>query len=139
MNWTLVQLAVDTSMFTVIWVVQLIVYPSFKLIRSDLFQDWHAGYMRKISFIVGPAMLIQLISHGYEAITYTGIFPIIQTCLILIIWVQTFIVAVPLHQNLSEEPTPEDFTRLVRTNWPRTIGWTFMWMISLFRVFFFIL
>ena len=139
MTWTLVQLAVDTAMFVLIWVVQLIIYPSFRIMKPDLFQDWHNGYMRKISFIVGPAMLIQMISHGYEVFAHSGVIPVVQTCLILIIWVQTFIVAVPLHQNLSEEPTPQDFKRIVSTNWLRTILWSLIWMISLFRVFFFIL
>jgi hypothetical protein len=44
-------------------------------------------------------------------------------CLILI-WASTFLLQVPLHGILEQQPDTRSMERLVTTNWTRTILWT---------------
>ena len=41
-------LAIDFAMFVVIWIVQVIVYPSFLFLEPKSFQEWHTCYLSLI-------------------------------------------------------------------------------------------
>lgn len=43
---------------------------------------------------------------------------------VLLIWLSTFLIQVPLHNALGVEKDTEAIRRLVQTNWIRTILWT---------------
>ena len=44
-----------------IWVVQIIVYPTFHKIKNEEFVDWHRKYCNAIGFFVLPVMSCQLL------------------------------------------------------------------------------
>ncbi len=103
----------------VIWIIQLIHYPSFSEIAPEAFQQFHASHSMRITWIVGPMMLIQL-----------------GTCLALVerkwlylgltaaVFASTFFLSVPLHGILAQGKDLAVIQKLVSTNWPRTIIWT---------------
>ena len=43
--------------------VQFIIYPSFKNYSESSFKSFHSGYTKKMFLIVGPFMIIELISE----------------------------------------------------------------------------
>jgi hypothetical protein len=122
---TYLQLLLDVAMLILIWLVQVIVYPSFKHIDSVLFKDWHRQYMRTMSFIVIPIMMGQLALHlinyaqGFSAYKLAGLIGL------FIAWKVTFCMSVPCHRKLQREGNSRDIVeRLVKTNWIRTVAWT---------------
>ena len=50
-------------------------------------------------------------------------FFLLSMILLIIIWLSTFFIQVPIHNKLLDEPS-NYLTKLVRTNWIRTVLWT---------------
>lgn len=128
---TLLSLAISWALFGLIWMVQLVHYPSFRYI-SD-FQAFHVHHTSSISLIVGPLMLAELAVSVYLAwssnFQWQWLLPLLM---VLLIWANTFFQAVPLHEKLAQQAVAgtdsiamkEQIEALIRVNWPRTILWT---------------
>lgn len=118
-------LAIDSSLLTLIWLVQLGVYPSFRYLERDHFKTWHNRYTRRMGFIAGPLMIAQLgisLVNLYQTASYdTAAYAL----LVSLTWITTFLISVPLHRKL--ETRGKDTTTinlLIRTNWIRTLLWS---------------
>lgn len=124
---------VNFGLMVVIWLVQLIIYPSFAHYPADRLVSWHARYTSRISFFVVPLMLAQLALLAVAA--YRGEGPASNGMLILVLlcWAVTFKFSVALHQKISRNrDVAESVRMLVVTNWPRTILWTAVFLVGLF-------
>lgn len=126
----LARLLIDFGLVILIWMVQLNIYPSFLYYaREDLVQ-WHQKYTVGIAVIVIPLMFGQLGIYGYQLFQSQSFFPILGFTIVILQWILTFSVFVPLHnaigQNLHGEKTLQ---YLVKRNWWRTLLWTglFVW------------
>ena len=51
--------------------VQFIIYPSFKNYSESTFKSFHSAYTKKMLFIVGPIMILELLSTLYLVIKKT--------------------------------------------------------------------
>lgn len=108
-----------------IWVIQILHYPVFADIREDQFTSFHLRHSRKISVIVGPVMVIELVT----ALLLTNRFPhdsflILNLVILIFTWIMTAFHTVPLHQALSTQQDPVKIRQLVFSNWFRTVAWT---------------
>ena len=131
-NIELYQLLINSSLFVLIWIVQLVVYPGFTHYQEKDIKGWHPVYSRRITYIVMPLMLSQLGLYIHSTIQEPSIINISIMILIVLIWVITFLIAVPLHGLINrDDQTIDHRVKLVRVNWPRTIAWTFILIISL--------
>lgn len=124
----------------VIWLVQLLVYPAMGHVGADGYATYHNLHTSRISPVVAPAMIIELLTAIYfvfvpdKAIDYRYFW--FGLALVLVIWASTFFVQVPLHEKLARGFESDVQSRLVFTNWIRTIAWTMrgaliLWMIWL--------
>ena len=52
--------AVTLFLVGLLWVVQIVQYPQFKHIGREQFPSYELEYQRRITWIVGPMMLIEL-------------------------------------------------------------------------------
>ena len=135
----LIHVAATLTMFGVILVVQLVHYPLFAQVGAASFSDYQTAHMTRITWIVGPAMLLELATAaalawwqplglpGWQVWTGLG--------LVAFIWVTTGLVHVPLHQNLLDGFDADTHRMLVRTNWIRTLAWGLrtglvLWMLA---------
>jgi len=122
-----VNLAVAWFLTGLIWTIQVVHYPLFSFV-GDRFCDYEDRHRRRIGYIVGPAMLVELatslllvwrrpeyVSFGV-AVTSLG--------LVLLIWISTALLQAPCHQTLSQGFDAAAERRLTTTNWIRTIAWT---------------
>ena len=83
---------ISTSVMAgVIWVIQLLHYPSFHFINEKKYVEFQYFHMRRISFIVIPAMLIEFASASLLAYFFRSSLTIILLALLLGIWGITFI------------------------------------------------
>ena len=109
----------------VIWTIQIVHYPSFHYIDKLSFTNFHNFHERRISIIVMPLMLIELITS--IALYINNMWSIIFALNLLIvglIWCSTFFVQVPIHSILSEKKDKNLIEKLVNTNWIRTFLWS---------------
>ncbi len=124
--------AVSLALASVLWTVQLVIYPAFKFIDPAQFERWHYRYTGAISWIVAPLILTQTSGVAGRLVVLgwpDGIWWI-EFISTLIAWAVTCLVSIPLHKSLQRERTEAAMSSLVRTNWWRTAAWTLSAMCS---------
>ena len=123
---------ISTSvMVGVIWVIQLLHYPSFHFINEKKYVEFQYFHMLRISFIVIPAMLTELASALLLAYFFRYSLTIILLVLVLGIWGITFIFFTNMHDKLTDGYDRHIVDRLVKINWSRTTLWSLRLIILL--------
>jgi len=91
----------------------------------------------RISLIVIPAMIIELVTSFALVLISIPFFHFHFAGLIAVIaiWITTFFVQVPLHNNLSQQRSKYLIRKLIRTNWLRTALWTFKSLLGIVILF----
>ena len=114
-------------MLGVILMVQLVHYPLFRHVGTAGYETYQAEHMRRISWIVGPAMTVELATAVWIVVALPGGVPPWMAWaglgLVVLLWGTTGLVHVPLHTRLTDGFDAETHRRLVRTNWVRTVAW----------------
>lgn len=123
---------INFALVILIWLVQLIIYPSFAHIVEDEFISWHRKYVRTISTIVTPLMAAQMVLIivllNYR-LTWAHICMLLS---VLVIWVSSFSLSVPCHKKLSINGKDQTVIgRLVGTNWIRTLLWSAVFLLGI--------
>ena len=109
-------------------------------IEEQQFVTFQASHMRRISYVVGPLMLLEAATAVWlRFIDLPG--PGTQLAwigmgLVLLLWLSTLILQVPCHWILERGWDAKAHHRLVMTNWLRTVAWTgraviAVWMLML--------
>lgn len=124
------RLFLDFGLFILIWLVQLVIYPSFLYFVKNELVRWHKKYTPRITFFVLPLMLGQLMMYGTLLQQEKTYYSIGSFVLVLMGWLLTFTVFVPKHKEITNGThTEKTLTQLVNFNWSRTLIWTllFIW------------
>ena len=106
-------------------ITHFVTYPSFKLIKSNTFSEFHKSYTKKMLFIVAPVMILELISSLLLVIfdisdNHTEIGLLIT---LILIWLLTFFNIVPIHNKLTVNYNKDLNQKLIKLNGLRTILW----------------
>ncbi|MEM1270514.1 MAG: hypothetical protein AAF752_11220 [Bacteroidota bacterium] len=124
-----VHLAATLFMTGVIWIVQVVHYPLFAGVGIERFAAYEAAHARLITFVVMPAMLIELGTAFWLLADRPAWMPAwsvwLGVALLGAIWASTAFLQVPAHAALSQGFDAEVHSRLVNTNWVRTVAWSF--------------
>lgn len=131
---TLVQAhLVATLMMTgVIWFVQLVHYPLFPYARQGDFLGFSADHQQRTTWVVAPLMLVEVATAGLLLLADPGNGLLWFGALLLaVIWLSTGFVQVPLHGRLAQGFDASVASKLVATNWLRTVCWTARAAVSL--------
>ncbi len=117
----------------VIWLVQILIYPTHKMVGENEFKSYHDFHNQRITWIVAPVMAIELVTAIALNWQDRNIFYSINLVSVVIIWFLTGLVNVPSHARLSFVDQKSKI-RLENLNWPRTLIWTarsFFWLWTL--------
>lgn len=110
------------------WLVQRVQYPLMSRVGADAFVDYERGHVERITPVVAPVMLVELGSAlalvAIDPVLRTSFAFLASTVLLVVVWISTFAVQVPLHTRLSERFEMDAHLALVRTNWIRTLAWS---------------
>jgi hypothetical protein len=131
-----VNLIFDTATVVLIWAVQLAIYPGLTYYSHKDLRIWHRSYTKRITVIVLPLMFGQLAFSVGEAIADTSYVTILKLGMILIVWVLTFSIFVPLHNSIEKSNEIESTAiteKLVNKNWWRTLFWTLVFVLSAYK------
>ena len=121
-----IHLIATSMMVAIIWIVQILHYPTFLFINKKQYTDFQQFHMNKISYIIVPIMAVELFSG-------LGILFIIQIqqisfyvsfALLILIWMITGLLFTKYHSDLSKKYNEETILQLIRFNWIRTLFWT---------------
>ena len=121
-----IHLIATSMMVAIIWIVQILHYPTFLFIDRKQYTDFQQFHMKKISYIIIPIMAVELFSG-------LGILFIIQKqqisfyvsfALLILIWMITGLLFTKYHSDLSKKYNEETILQLIRFNWIRTLLWT---------------
>lgn len=107
-----------------IWLVQLVHYPSFRFVDKKNWLEFEKFHIRYISWIVMPVMFGELITAVLLGLFFKDALSILNLCLFLLIWLSTITLSMPSHKKLSVKHDPREIEKLIKTNWPRTILWS---------------
>ncbi len=123
---SLVQTITTFGMFGVIWVIQLVHYPAFAYMDSNRFVQLHQHHTTGISLLVVPLMLGELIAAAGLCFLpeQVSVWQWVLLGLVVMIWLSTFLLQVPLHGQLGQGLNQDVAQRLVSTNWIRTVLWS---------------
>ena len=125
------RLVLDVGLLVLIWMIQLIVYPSFLFYTAKELITWHKMYTKAIALIVIPLMLGQLGIAIYQVFLLQNTYTLTSIVLVVFLWGITLLKFAPLHQQISEGNTHLQVQKkLVQMNWMRTIVWTILFVMS---------
>ncbi|RAP32827.1 hypothetical protein DID80_08445 [Candidatus Marinamargulisbacteria bacterium SCGC AAA071-K20] len=121
-----IQTVSSFAMLIIILLVQVLIYPQFKHVNSNDLPKYAKFHIKKISWVVIPFMLAELISlltlwtnketWSFWLISATG--------LLVLIWVLTFLKIAPLHNQIALNSDAELLPKLIQLNSVRTMLWT---------------
>jgi len=128
MSWIfVVNVAAAWFLTGLIWTIQVVHYPLFSLV-GDRFCDYEERHMRRIGYVVGPLMLVELAASAllvWSRPSYVSPATALASLgLVLVIWISTITLQAPCHRLLSQGFDASVERRLTLSNWIRTIAWT---------------
>ena len=126
-NFVLLGHLIFTSIMTgVIWVIQIVHYPSFHFMEKELYTAFQKFHMNKISIIVIPIMLAELITGMMLFLDKSSKSPflIISFVILVLIWLITGVFFSKAHNELIAGYQELVINQLVAMNWIRTLLWT---------------
>ena len=124
----MIHLVSTSFMVGVIWIVQLVHYPTFLFIDEQKSYDFQKFHMSRISYIVMPAMTTELFSgiyiYIYSNMAIDSNLFLLALTILIINWVITALVFVKMHNKLLINYKIEIISLLVKWNWLRTLLWS---------------
>jgi hypothetical protein len=119
--------AVTWVLLGLILTIQTVHYPLFAQVGDAGWPAYEREHQTRITWLVGPLMLAELLSAGWLAWYPPVGLPVwslwLGLALALAIWVSTGLVQSPLHGRLSVRFDARLHARLVGSNWLRTLAW----------------
>ena len=122
----IIHLIATSVMVGVIWIIQLVHYPSFHFIELKQYTTFQRFHMSRISYVVIPAMLTELFTIILIVISMDQIDTLVlaSAILLILIWLITAVFFSGVHQKLTLGYDQTVVDKLVKLNWGRTLLWT---------------
>ena len=122
----ILHLIATSVMVGVIWVIQLVHYPSFHFVELKQYTTFQRFHMARISYVVIPAMLTELFTLILVVISMDqiDILVLASAILLIFIWLMTAVFFSGVHQKLTLGYDQTVVDKLVKLNWGRTLLWT---------------
>jgi len=124
----LINLVVTWYLAGLIWTIQLVHYRQFGLVGETNWLTYHRRHSTMITWIVAPAMLIELAtSVGLVIHRPPTVSPAMAWAGVIavgLIWLSTAFLQVPIHNRLAKAFDADACRSLTAGNWIRTALWT---------------
>ena len=124
----LTQVVATLVMVGVIWFVQVVHYPLMARVSASEFAAYEHEHQNRTTFVVAPTMLIEVVAAALLLVVVPPgvgrMLPAVGIALLVVIWLSTFLVQVPLHTRLAGGFDAGVHRKLVWSNWLRTVAWT---------------
>ena len=122
----LIHLIATAMMVSIIWLVQILHYPTFLYIDIDRYTEFQNFHMKNISYLIIPLMLLEFLT-GFLLLFFVDeidFYFSISFSLLVLIWPITVLFFTRYHSALSNKYERNIILKLIRLNWIRTFLWT---------------
>lgn len=137
MDFVVIRLLLDFGLLVLIWMVQLIIYPSFNYFEKDNLIRWHHKYTVRIGIVVMPLMIGQIAMSLMRVFTANTFCSVIDLTFVAGVWLSTFLQFVPMHNSISGGQIDARLVnKLIFSNWIRVFFWTSLFLFNLLVCFF---
>ena len=116
-------IAINFGLVVLIWMVQILIYPSFLYYSDDIFIKAMRAHQRKMTLIVFPLMICELILSVYDVFNHRSPYSLVSLFLVILIWLSTIFIQMPIHERLLINKNHSEIYNLIKTNWIRTFLW----------------
>ncbi len=136
MNSLFLLIIINSILVGVILMTQILSYPLLLKLGISNFYNYYNSYTKRISFIVIPLMIFEVLLSIILNITLNNFYLFASNILLFVVWGSTFFIQVPIHNKLSSNHSYVLINKLIYTNWIRTIAWIckLMILIKLYMV-----
>lgn len=117
------QLINAAALVSMIWIIQIVHYPSFVYYDKSTFAEAMNFHQKRIIYIVLPLMLTEIGISIYLWVIDGRFINTIGLACVLVIWASTFFIQVPTHEKLKSYDS-NLIEGLVKGNLIRTVLWT---------------
>lgn len=121
-------------MISVALITNYITYPSFYLIKIPDFISFHKKYTEKIFFIVAPVMIFEIVTTLILTLNTQNTLYEFALLLLVFIWFITFLIIVPIHNQIGKKYNEKLIKGLISYNGYRTILWMLKFIILCFTL-----
>jgi hypothetical protein len=122
-----VHAALTWALVGLILTVQVVHYPLFSRVGEGGYAAYQQEHVTRITWLVGPLMLAELATGAALALRPPPFLPTgsawVGLALIILIWLSTALIQSPVHGRLATGFDPALHSRLVTTNWARSVLW----------------
>ena len=129
-NLILLNIFVSTFMLSLILITQIVSYPLFLKVNFSNLETYHSDYVKRISLIVMPFMMVELLVALLLLIYLESLQSIFSMILLIAIFLSTYFIQVPIHSKITNSTNTLILKKLINTNWLRTIPWVLKCIIS---------
>lgn len=128
----------------IIWMVQLVHYPGFLRVGREAGISYQRFHLDRMGWLIVPLMLAELALALW--LLFTPMTFIVMEYLnyaafglLILVWLVTFLRAVPLHRKLGKEGyEPATTRKLIKTNWWRTAAWSLRTLVLIGLIYFYV-
>jgi hypothetical protein len=111
-------------------------YPTYRFVSQDIFYLFQKFHVRRITFVVGPVMIIELFTGAWLTFKLQPqILPALNFALLVLTWISTTVFSIPTHEKLLQHYQPSLVNYLIKTNWFRTIFWSLRSILLIYLTF----
>lgn len=122
----LIHLIATAMMVSIIWIIQILHYPTFLFVDKKHYTEFQIFHMKNISYLIIPIMLLELLT-GLYILLYNNMINFYFSAsfgLLILIWIITALFFSKFHSELSKKYNRDTILKLIRLNWIRTFFWT---------------
>lgn len=120
-----VHAAATAALAGLVWVVQLVVYPAFRIAGpTAVWPAYHRRHTTAMALAVAVPWAVQGLCVAALLVRQPGPLVLVVAALAAVPVAVTVLVSVPLHTRLGTAYDRAAAERLIRTNWVRTAAWT---------------
>ena len=122
----LIHLIATAMMVSIIWIIQILHYPTFLFVDKKHYTEFQNFHMKNISYLIVPIMLLELLT-GLSIllnIKMINFYFLASIGLLILIWLITALFFSKFHSELSKKYNRGTILKLIRLNWIRTFFWT---------------
>ena len=122
----LIHLIATSMMVSIIWIIQILHYPTFLFVDKKHYTEFQKFHMKNISYLVIPIMLVELLT-GLSIllkIKMINFYFFASFGLLILIWLITALFFSKFHSELSNKYNRDTILKLIRLNRIRTFFWT---------------
>ena len=105
------------------WFVQIVHYPLFRAMKLEDLPQYEQKN-KVTGYITVTVMTVELITGLILVYQQFELLYILNIAILALIWLSTMVYQVPMHLKLMIVASNETISKLIRTNWIRTLGWT---------------